>query len=140
MQTIEEFLAVHTYLTADDLICDRCGCTCPPAAGDTCPGCDAVEPCLTECPCKRCKGSMPTLSNDQIIAYTEGRTQGKADVLSDLEYYDPNEHDMINPNCCDLCTQYREILYRLVNLWPFVRPWGMQGQSVAGGTDDGTTQ
>ena len=24
MQTIEELLAVHTYLTADDLVCDRC--------------------------------------------------------------------------------------------------------------------
>ena len=43
MQTIEELLAVHTYLTADDLVCDRCDCTCPPAAGDTCAGCDGVE-------------------------------------------------------------------------------------------------
>ena len=67
------------------------------------------------------------LSNDPIIAHAEGHKQGRADILDDIDHYDPAEHDMENPDCCDLCREYRAILYRLVTRWPHVYPWGMHG-------------
>jgi hypothetical protein len=78
---------------------------------------------------------MTNISDDPTIAYTEGRMQGKADVLNDLANYDPGEHNLTDPVCCDVCQSYRKLVYELAERWPLAWPWGMQGQSVTGGTE-----
>ena len=71
---------------------------------------------------------MTMVPEDHAVKmWHEGHAKGREDVLADIDAYDPDEHDMKNPECCDQCQAYRAILYRLVNRWPFVRPWGMHG-------------
>ena len=39
-------------------------------------------------------------------------------VIDDLANYDRREHNLTDPNCCDLCQQYRKLVYGLANRWP----------------------